>query len=75
MNRVVLMVLSVAASVVVSLTADRQAFAQPSATKPMQDAQRKAEQKARNAQKKDEEQAASQDKAQKQDSAKPASSP
>lgn len=68
-------VLSVAAGLVVSLTAGPHAFAQPSAMKPMQDAQRKAEQKARNAQKKDEEQAASQDKAPKQDSPKPASSP
>ncbi|MBN3755581.1 hypothetical protein G3N95_21745 [Paraburkholderia sp. Tr-20389] len=75
MIRFDLIVLSVAASLVVSLTPARQAIAQPSAMKPMQDAQRKAEQKARNAQKKDEEQAASQDKAPKPDSTKPASSP
>ncbi|HWT37647.1 MAG TPA: hypothetical protein VN289_15270 [Paraburkholderia sp.] len=75
MIRFDLIVLSVAASLVVSLTTDRQAIAQPSAMRPMQDAQRKAEQKARNAQKKDEDQAASHDKAPRQDSAKPASSP
>jgi len=50
------------------------ALAQPSAMKPMQDAQRKAEQKARES-KKDDEQAQAHDKAQKQESAKPASSP
>ena len=51
-----------------------EAAAQPSALKPMQDAQRKAEQKAREA-KKDDEQPEAHDKAQKQESAKPASSP
>jgi hypothetical protein len=76
MIRFDLIVLTVAACLGVAMTPVRQAMAQPSAMKPMQDAQRKAEQKARDAQKKDEGQAASHDKAPTQDSAaKPASSP
>ena len=66
--------LAVAACVSASLAPLQQAVAQPSALKPMQDAQRKAEQKAREA-KKEDERAAVPDEPQKQESAKPASSP
>jgi Ni/Co efflux regulator RcnB len=66
--------LAAAACVSASLAPLQQAVAQPSALKPMQDAQRKAEQKAREA-KKDDEQAQAHDEAQKQQGAKPASSP
>ncbi|BFG76589.1 hypothetical protein PTKU46_46220 [Paraburkholderia terrae] len=66
--------LAAAAGVAISLAPLQQAVAQPSALKPMQDAQRKAEQKAREA-KKEDERAQVPDEAQKQESAKPASSP
>ncbi|MDR6382807.1 hypothetical protein [Paraburkholderia caribensis] len=72
--KIYLLLLAAATSISVSLAPLRQAVAQPSALKPMQDAQRKAEQKAREA-KKEDERAAVPDEPQKQESAKPASSP
>lgn len=72
--KIYLVSLTAAACVSVSLAPLQQAVAQPSALKPMQDAQRKAEQKAREA-KKEDERAQVPDEAQKQESAKPASSP
>ena len=66
--------LAAAACASFSLAPLQQAVAQPSAMKPMQDAQRKAEQKAREA-KKEDKRAQAPDEAQKQESAKPASSP
>ena len=49
--KIYLLLLAAATSISVSLAPLRQAVAQPSALKPMQDAQRKAEQKAREAKK------------------------
>ncbi|WP_227244620.1 hypothetical protein [Paraburkholderia caribensis] len=72
--KIYLLLLAAATSISVSLAPLKQAVAQPSALKPMQDAQRKAEQKAREA-KKEDERAAVPDEPQKQESAKPASSP
>ncbi|AMV45534.1 MULTISPECIES: hypothetical protein [Paraburkholderia] len=72
--KIYLLLLAAATSISVSLAPLQQAVAQPSALKPMQDAQRKAEQKAREA-KKEDERAAVPDEPQKQESAKPASSP
>ncbi|CAG9217940.1 hypothetical protein [Paraburkholderia caribensis] len=72
--KIYLLLLAAATCISVSLAPLQQAVAQPSALKPMQDAQRKAEQKAREA-KKEDERAAVPDEPQKQESAKPASSP
>lgn len=69
-----LLPLTAAACMAVTLAPSRDAVAQPSALKPMQDAQRKAEQKAREA-KKEEPPAQAHDDAQKPENAKPASSP
>ena len=66
--------LAAAACVSASLAPLQQAVAQPSALKPMQDAQRKAEQKAREA-KKEDERAQAPDEPQRPESVKPASSP
>jgi hypothetical protein len=74
MIRLKLAGLAVTSGLVTSFACVQVALAQPSAMKPMQDAQRKAEQKARES-KKDDEQAQAHDKAHKQESAKPASSP
>jgi len=69
-----LLSLTAAACMAASLAPSREAVAQPSAMKPMQDAQRKAEQKAREA-KKEDDSAQAHDDAKKPENAKPASSP